>query len=134
MFQSRHDVSQATAEARDGFNAARDRNGELAVERLYAASTHFTMANDRLNSPWAMPARLVPIIGHQANVIETMTAQGAALADTAALATADADIDALEFNDGRIDLDLLQQFEGPLERSTAALQASSDAVDRTDSP
>ena len=134
VFQSRHDVSQATAEARDGFNAARDRNGDLAVERLYAASTHFTAANDRLNSPWAIPARLVPILGHQANVIETMTAQGAALADTAASATADADIDALEFNDGRIDLGLLQQFEGPLERSTAALQASSDAVDRTDSP
>lgn len=134
VFQSRQDVSQATAEARDGFNAARDRNGELAVERLYAASTHFTAANDRLNSPWAMPARLVPILGHQAQVIETMTAQGAALADTAASATADADIDALEFNDGRIDLGLLQQFEGPLERSTAALQASAEAVDRTDSP
>ena len=134
VFQSRHDVTQATAEARDGFDAARDRNGELAVERLYAASTHFGAANDRLNSPWALPARLVPILGHQAQVVETMTAQGAALADTAATATADADIDALEFHDGRIDLDLLQQFEGPLERSTAALQASADAVDRTDSP
>lgn len=134
VFQSRHDVTQATAEARDGFDAARDRNGELAVERLYAASTHFGAANDRLNSPWALPARLVPILGHQAQVVETMTAQGAALADTAATATADADIDALEFHDGRIDLDLLQQFEGPLQRSTAALQASADAVDDTDSP
>lgn len=134
VFQSRHDVSRATAEATDGFNAARDRNGELAVEQLYAASTHFTLANERLNSPWAVPAQFVPILGHQARVIETMTAQGAALADTAASATADADIDALEFDDGRIDLDLLRQFEGPLERSTAALRASADAVDRTDSP
>lgn len=134
VVQSRHDVAQATAEARAGFDAARDRNGDLAVERLYAASTHFAAANDRLNAPWALPARLVPVLGHQVQVVETMTAQGASLADTAASATAEADIDALEFRDGRLDLELVRRFQGPLERSTAALQASADAVDRTASP
>jgi hypothetical protein len=117
-----------------GFDAARDGEEATAVENLRGASRAFDEANSSLTEPWALPARLVPVLGVQARAVQDITSEGANLSEVAATAADETDLDSLQFVDGRIDLDLVAGFEQPLEDGAVALQDAADAVDELDSP
>ena len=128
------DLSAGINQARNGFDAARDGEGAVAARRLTRSASSFGTAHDTLTAPWALPARLVPVLGQQAAAVQIMSAEGASLASSAAAAATDANVDDLRFQDGAIDLDLVASFEQPLRDAEAALQGAADAVDAVQSP
>jgi hypothetical protein len=134
VLSAREDVNAGIRRAQRGFEAARSGEGRDAVGRFQRAADSFGTANDELNAPWAAAARAFPILGPQAEAVTSVTDQGASLASSAAAATAEADIDRLRFQGGAIDLDVVREFEGPLEEAAAALQDAAEAVDEVQSP
>ncbi len=111
-------VSSTCADAannvRDGLEALRDNEPDRAVTLLVGATEDFEAAQRPLGT-WGGPARLVPVLGHQARATAVVADEGAALAETAAA------------GDGRsrhrraassttacLDLDLVARFEAPL--------------------
>lgn len=133
-FSARPDLTAGINQARSGFDAARDGEGAVAARRLTRAAGSFGTAHDTLTAPWALPARLVPVLGQQAAAVQIISDEGATLASTASAAATDADIDELRFQDGAIDLDLVASFEQPLRDAEAALQGAANAVDGVQSP
>jgi hypothetical protein len=107
-------VEEGIANARLGLTMARAGNDEGATERLLEAARALDEANGALDGWWARPARAVPLLGHQARAASLGTAEGRDLAAVAARATGTVPVAALEFEDGRIDLDLVVAAAGPL--------------------
>lgn len=133
-FSARSDLVAGINQAQNGFDAARDGEGAVAARRLSRSASSFGSAHDALMAPWALPARVVPVLGQQAAAVQTVTDEGATLAASAASAATDADVDQLRFDDGAIDLDLVQSFEQPLEQAATALEAAANRVDAIQSP
>lgn len=133
-FSAQPDLSAGITQARNGFDKARDGEGAVAARRFTRSAASFGTAHDTLTAPWALPARLVPVLGQQAAAVQIMSDEGASLASSAAAAATDADVDELRFQDGAIDLDLVASFEQPLRDAEAALQGAADAVDAVQSP
>lgn len=131
---ARTSVNDGIALSQQGFDAARDGEEAAAVDNLAGASEAFAEANDALSAPWAMPARIVPVLGVQARAVQDITSEGAHLSEVAATAADETDLDSLQFVDGRIDLELVAGFEQPLQDGADALQQAADAVDDLDSP
>lgn len=133
-FTARADLAAGINRAQNGFDAARDGEGALAARRLSRSAASFGSAHDALMAPWALPARVVPILGQQAAAVQAVTDEGASLAASASSAATDADIDQLRFQDGTIDLELVQSFEQPLRQAVTALETASERVDDIQSP
>lgn len=121
-------------QARGGLRAAE--NGETArAGRLLArADRSFTEAAEALDAPWMRPALTVPVVGQNLEALAVAADQGAALTATANAALAGADVDALRFEDGVLDLDLVASFGPPLRESSAALDAAVDDLEAVDTP
>jgi hypothetical protein len=132
--QARTAVNDGIRLSQQGFDAARDGEEAAAVDNLTGASAAFTEANDALTAPWALPSRIVPVLGVQARAVQDVTSEGANLTEVAAAAADETDLDDLQFVDGRLDLDLVAGFEQPLQDGADALQQAADAVDELDSP
>ena len=113
--QARADVREAIELANDGLDAAEDGNTEDAARLLNESARLFGQANSRLTAPWALPARVLPIIGNNANALVVATDQGRLLTRTAARSAAVIDLDDLSFVDGRLDLDAVAAIDQPIE-------------------
>ena len=125
--QSERQLRDAANEVRDGLEALRANEPERAVALLVAANEDFEAAEQALGT-WGRPARVVPVLGHQARAAAVVAGEGAQLSAAAADATVQADIDDLEFDDGVLDLELVAGFEQPLEQAYEALAGASEAV------
>ena len=126
--QSERQLREAADEVRDGLDALRDNQPDQAVALLSAANEDFEAARRTLGT-WGRPARLVPVLGHQARAATVVADQGAALSSAAADATVQADVDELRFDDGALDLELVAGFEEPLADAYETLAAAADEVD-----
>ena len=133
-FSAQPDLSAGINQARNGFDAARDGESAVATRRLTRSAASFGTAHDTLTSPWALPARVVPILGQQAAAVQIMSGEGADLASAAARAAGEANVDDLRFSEGAIDLDLVASFEQPLRDAEAALADAAESVDEVQSP
>lgn len=131
---ARPDLTSGINQSQNGFDAARSGKGAVAARRLGRAAASFGTAHDTLTAPWALPARVVPLLGQQAAAVQIVSGEGATLAASASAAATEADIDELRFQDGAIDLDLVASFEQPLRDAEAALQSASSSVSDVQSP
>ena len=126
--QSERQLRDAADEVRDGLDALRDNQPDQAVVLLSAATEHFEAAQQTLGT-WGRPARLLPVLGHQARAAAVVADQGAALSSAAADATVQADIDELRFDEGALDLDLVAGFEEPLAEAYETLAVAAEEVE-----
>ena len=111
--QSERQLREAADQVRDGLDALRDNRPDQAVALLSGATADFESAQRTLDT-WGRPARLLPLLGHQARAATVVADQGAALSSAAADATVQADVDELRFDNGALDLELVAGFEEPL--------------------
>jgi hypothetical protein len=116
-----------------GLDAIREDRSDDGVTALAAAADRLDAAHGKV-STFGLAARLVPVLGHQARALEVMTGQGAALADDAARAAAEADTDTLTFDDGQLDLAAIARFERPLADAFATLVRTEDRLAEARSP
>jgi hypothetical protein len=118
----------------EGIAAARDVDDELAAEQLDAAARSLTSAESTLTSWFVSPARSLPIIGPNLDAVGSLAAQAGDVAEVSSLAASSADVDALQFNDGRLDPQVVADMLGPLGRVARALESMEAEVDDVRSP
>ena len=120
--------------ARDGLRAAE--NGEVgtADRLLDEAERSFGDTSGVLGATWMAPTTWVPVLGQNVEALTVATQEGARLAGSSRAALLEADVDALQFDDGAIDLDHVRDVAPPLERLAATMAASVADLDAAASP
>lgn len=118
------DARRAREDARAGLDALRDGDQEVAERRLLEAARGFEGARSSFTAPWAVPARAVPVLGHQTVALETLAEQGSAVTRSGATGARTADYERLRPTNGRVDLVALRQTQEPLDAIVASLAAA----------
>jgi hypothetical protein len=117
-----------------GLDAASDGDDGAAADHLDAAAAAFRSAADDLGGWLAAPARIVPVVGHNARATADMAASAADVAQAGATAASDADIDALTVGGGQLDLAQVRSLEDPLAGVAGTLADATERLDEADSP
>ncbi len=123
---ARSPAERGVEQLRLGVAAARAGDDDEAIARLDEAADAFGEADDRLGSWYAAPARVLPVVGHNARAAETMAAAAADVSRDGTDAALAADIDTLTVVDGRLDLDRVRALQGPLAGVAGVLAAADD--------
>ncbi len=106
-----------------GVSALEDGDDARAAEDLQASASAFGAAQDRIEAPWAQPARLVPVLAQHVDATTTLAASAIEVADTAAASLRAVPYQELRPIDGRVDL-------ARLEEATPLVEATTDALER----
>jgi len=131
---ARQSTADAVAASRAAFAAARAGNDEAALQAFRQAVLAFQDAEQAVNATWALPGRALPVVGSQLEAVDAVAGHGADLAVVGADATLDADLDAIRFNDGQMDLAAVADLESPLLDVATALDAAQEDLVDIDSP
>lgn len=126
---ARTEVEAAVTKSQEAVSAVRSGDQAVAGRLFGDASGHFQRANDALSSPWAWPARAVPVLGVQANALVVASRAGGEVAGAAEQAASAAPYRDLKPRAGTIDLSLMSTMSRPLDGSVGALKSSIDALD-----
>ncbi|CAN5785084.1 hypothetical protein BH24ACT3_BH24ACT3_18520 [soil metagenome] len=127
-------VERGVTELEDALQIASSGDSEQAASQLRAAARSFEQANGRLSAPWALPLRAIPAAGQNLGALDALTAAAGQLADSAATAAGQADVEALTFRGGRLDLTAVAEVEAPLGRAAVALEEAASDLPGIDSP
>ena len=127
-------VGEALDAARSGVSSTRAGEQQQAAASFASAGVEFSTALDRLESPWTIPARLVPVLGANIGAVESTVSDGAMLATSAHDALLAAPYEQIRLNGEGIDLDQVATMQAPVAELTAQVQAVQDSlasIDRT---
>ena len=130
----RTDAERGVSAARAGLDAARDGDQDRAIERLEAAERALSDANGTAGAWWMKPARLVPVAGQHAAVLDDLTAVGADVSSAAAVAATTADVDDLRASGGAVDLELVESMREPLQTLERSLIEAREQLQGVESP
>ena len=119
--------------ATEGIDELRDGNFEEASSKFAAAGRAFTSASDGLDRPWALPARLVPVVAQNASALSDLADAAGDSSTQLAASLAAIDPDTLRFDGGRIDLAAIDAISDPLADAQTSLDALSSTVANADS-
>ena len=133
LTQSRREIERGMERLDDGMAAARDGDDAGAEELFGEAGDAFAAVDDRLGGWWAEPAELVPVMGHNARAIQSMASSAAELSQRGEEAAADADVDQVTVEGGRLDLERVRALEGPLTDVAVTLERAAARMDAVES-
>ncbi|MCU0269204.1 MAG: DUF4012 domain-containing protein, partial [Acidimicrobiales bacterium] len=131
---ARSDVEAAIDTSRQALDTLQSGDQETAGALFDQAAGQFDDANAALTAPWALPARLVPAVGHHAQALGDVTAAGENLAATASTTATTAPYQQLRASAGQIDLTTVASMQEPVDASVAALEDARRTVDDVSSP
>lgn len=120
-------------QAKSGFDSARGGKQDAAVGSFRAADESFSGASSALNAPWALPARVLPLLGPQAAAAEAMATSGQELAHTAAGAASTVRYEDLRAKGGQVNLQLLASMKQPVHDTAEALDHADQRLADVDS-
>jgi hypothetical protein len=129
---SRDAVERGIERLEAGMAAARDGDDVLAEERFGEAEEAFATAERALGGVWVEPAELLPVVGHNARAIQAMAVTAHDLSRQGRQVAADADVDGLTIDGGRLDLQRVRALEQPLVDSSTTMDAASARMDTVD--
>lgn len=118
----------------DGISAVQNGDTAAGSDRFAAAAREFREVADDAGSPWLFPARLVPVVGQNVEVISVMSDAGASLTDAARRTTSEVDYGRLRREGGGVDIGVLETFLEPVADTSVRLAAASKEVEGLDSP
>jgi hypothetical protein len=134
LLAARPSLNLGLTAAQAGMEATRLGDVDTGVRRLNAAAQALSQAESQLSAWWARPARLLPVVAHNARALERVASSGAGLARSAATAAADTNLEGLRLRNASIDLAALEGLEQPLQRVIAALGDAEAELTRAHSP
>jgi hypothetical protein len=111
-------------EARAALSAARRGDTTEAEERLARSSEAFGVAQGYTGGPWALPARLVPVVSQHVDAVHVATDQGLAMTEAGTSVARVGDYQDLRYESGRIDLGQVRELTAPLGRASQVLGAA----------
>lgn len=122
----------ATADALDGLRALSAGDDAAAVRSFAAAERGYADVRATLDAPWAMPARLVPVVAQNLDAVQTLARQGERLAAEAQGASSVLSTRQYLDGEGNFDLSVLRDLEPEAERIADLLaEALDDLTDVT---
>jgi hypothetical protein len=134
VIRGRSEIDQGVTLANDGLEALRAGDQEKSAALLARSAAAFERASATLTSPIGYPARVVPVVGHQAEASATMAEAGASVAQAAAQAADVAAYDQIEVDAGHVDLSVVHALEASLDDSIDALERADRQLDGAASP
>jgi hypothetical protein len=126
------DLREGVDQAEEALDLVRDGKTDEASILLVEASASFDHAEGLLTGPLGLPARVLPVLGHQALATAEMARAGADLADVGATTTTTANYDELHLTAGQVDLDRLTSLQQPVAESLAALEVADQRLTTLD--
>jgi hypothetical protein len=118
----------------DGIVAAQDADDDNAAMRMGEASQLLGGVSDTLTSWFAYPARVLPVIGPNLDAVERMSFETSEAARVLSNAAGSADVDALRFNDGRLDPEVVSNVTATLAKVSDSLGETQTEVEEASSP
>jgi hypothetical protein len=118
----------------EGVVAARDADDDEAALRLGEASRHLQTASGTLESWFVRPARGLPVVGPNLRAASRLADDVSEVASVTSDAATAVDVDALRFQGGRIDPELVGTVADNLETVANSLDRARHAVDDVQSP
>lgn len=134
LARSQGEVEQGIERLEQGMAAARDGDDVLAEQRFGQAAEAFETVEGALGGLWAEPAEALPVLGHNARAIQAMSTTAGDLSRRGRQAAADADVDQLTIEGGRLDLERVRALEQPLVDVSASLEGAAARMDAVDTP
>jgi hypothetical protein len=129
LAQSRRDIERGMEQLDAAMAAARD-GDDVGAEVLFAeAADAFAPVEQRLGGWWAAPAEVLPVIGYNARAIHAMASSAAELSQRGQETAAEADVDEITVEGGRLDLDRVRGLERPLEDVASSLEQAAARMD-----
>ncbi len=120
------DAADATVEAASSITSNSTSAGSTFTEN----QTEFAGVASAARSWWMLPTRAVPVVSQHVRAIQVAAESGADLNAFADELSGTVDYDRLQTSDGGVDLDLLRQFAGPVQRADTTLaRVSADLAD-----
>jgi hypothetical protein len=129
-----HHLDRGSVAAERALDQARAGRTASAGDQVEQAAREFALAQARLSSWWAQPARFVPGVSQQAVAVGQLTDEGRRVASSGDVVQSASDYRSLKYQSGRIDLDQVAMLTAPVGDASRELQASADrlqAVDRS---
>ena len=128
------DLADGVRAVDGGMAAARVADDDLAAVKFEQAARSLDAADSTLSSWFAAPARALPVIGPHLDAVGSLAAQASEVAEVTSVAAYEADIDSLQFVDGRLDPEAVAAMAEPLSRVRDALDRMADEVEAARSP
>ncbi|HEY3143740.1 MAG TPA: DUF4012 domain-containing protein [Acidimicrobiales bacterium] len=128
------DLNTGMDQIDEGVVAARDADDDQTALRFTEASRHLSSAESTLSSWFVQPARVLPFVGQNLRAVEHLSDKASDVARVSALAATSADLDALQFRQGRLDPEVLGSMIQPMEDVGTALKDAQTAVNDVRSP
>ncbi|HEX6238964.1 MAG TPA: DUF4012 domain-containing protein [Acidimicrobiales bacterium] len=134
LARSRGEVERGIELLEQAMAAARDGDDRRAEQRFGQAADAFGSVEQMLGGSWAEPAEMLPVLGHNARAIQAMSTTSGDLSRQGRDAAADADLDDVTIEGGRLDLDRVRALERPLVEVSASLEVAATRLDAVDTP
>jgi hypothetical protein len=117
-----------------GIIAAQDADDDDAALRMGEASQLLGGVSETLTSWFAYPARVLPVVGPNLDAVEKMSFETSEAARVLSEAATSADVDALRFNDGRLDPKVVTNVTETLGKVSESLEETQVQVEEAESP
>ncbi|HET6951983.1 MAG TPA: DUF4012 domain-containing protein [Acidimicrobiales bacterium] len=117
-----------------GLAAARDADDDTSAQQFSLAARSLATAENTLSSWFVAPAETLPIVGPNLHAVGSLAAQASDVADVSSLAASDADVDALQMVDGRLDPAAVEAMLPSLTQVRTALHRMDRTVAAARSP
>lgn len=127
-------ANSGVAQAKEGLAAVGDSRPDEAVELFNRSEASLDHARSMATAWWTAPSKLVPVIAQQSQAFATVTRGGAELAKSAGRAARDADVQALRYESGSINLELVEAAQEPTADVVARLDSVTRDLDALSSP
>lgn len=128
------DVSAAVSTTERAIDAVTDSDPTAAQAGFEDAAAQFGAISERADSWWLYPARAVPVLGPNVEVVRAASASGAGLGGAASELSTTVDQDALRGDRGGIDVAVLASLEEPISQAVDEVTAAQDRLEGAASP
>jgi len=127
-------VQHAIVDARAGLDSAREGDTTTASAQFGTAAADFATARDRLEEPWAVLGRLVPVQSQHIAAMHDAASAGYEVAISGARSVGLVRLEQLTVTDGAIDVAQVASLEQPLGDARRSLAHAERALKRSASP
>lgn len=117
---SRQAISRGTTEARSALKLVEKGEAPAATAELDRATADFGSASQHLDSVWTQPARAVPLLAQQRQVLAVVSGVAQRISDVAKRDAAGIDFSQFRFRNGAVDFHRVEALQAPL----SSLQSS----------
>ena len=130
---ARQDLDDGRGALQRGVAAARSGDLPAAADHLREAAERFRTADQRMDSWWALPARALPVAGHNFRAVAAAADLATAVTTSGAETVASADAADLETQNGRVPIESIAALDPVVRRTLETVLSAQRRVEQNES-